>query len=129
MDTRIVAICPGWNHIGANAKAKAKILFDLCRYSMLLKVNTQLGNLCSHSKQCHFRVRFHSNIIQPACSHTWTWYGLRAPSWRISPGLIYGYNYIIQEGHTAHKKGQIPCTHLWHRDPSPREVSVYANKP
>ena len=55
----------GWNYIGANAKAKAKILFDLCRYSSPPNVNTQQRNLCIHSKRYLFRFRVRSNIIPP----------------------------------------------------------------
>ena len=57
----------GWNYIGANAKAKAKILFDLCRYSSPPNVNTQLRNLCIHFKRYRFRFRVRSNIIPPLC--------------------------------------------------------------
>ena len=55
----------GQNFIGANTKAKAKILFDLCCFSMLRNVNTPLSNLCIHSKQSRFHFRVRSNIIPP----------------------------------------------------------------
>ena len=51
----------GWNYIGA----KAKILFDLCRYSSPPNANTQLRNVCIHSKRYRFRFRVRSNIIPP----------------------------------------------------------------
>ena len=39
-------------------ESESEILFDLCQYLSLPNVNTQLGNLCIHSK----RYRFRSNI-------------------------------------------------------------------